>query len=158
MTDQATEEMPEWMVNSKAGRVRKLVSESLYKDEDLKGLKPGEAPPGAVIFEGIMRKYGFDPVRLEANREKVRALIAETVPNEFLKSGGGGYTFLNLCVDRSGDQWAEHPTLDDFIALSGALGMAGFCMPRDFWSFLPGGVPYVWFDPTVGEQTAPTRV
>ena len=32
-----------------------------------------------------------------------------------------------------------------------ALGMAGFCMPRDFWSAFPGGMPYVWFDPTFGE-------
>lgn len=146
------------VTESKAAQVHKLVEDSLYRDEFLATLKPGEVPEGAVLFEGIMQVFGFDPVRLEANREKVRTLIRETVTDEFLMSGGGGYTFLNLCMDRNGDQWAEHPTLDSFVTLAGALGMAGFCAPRELWNILPGGMPYVWFDPTLGEQAVPTQV
>jgi len=76
------------VAESKAAQVHKLILDSLYTDESLAGLKPGEIPEGAVLFEGVMRKFGFDPVRLEANREKVRALIKEAVPDEFLRSGG----------------------------------------------------------------------
>ena len=55
-------------------------------------------------------------------------------------------SFLNLCVDKDGVQWAEHPTLEKMVAMGIGLKMAAYCLPRDMWNSLPGGVPYVQFD------------
>jgi hypothetical protein len=40
--------------------------------------------------------------------------------------------------------------MEALVALGVGLGMAQFQMPREMWSVLPGGVPYVLLDPDGG--------
>ena len=146
---------------SKAARVHALMNELLYTHNELNAVNHGVMtdpvilPEGAVLVEGTLRKFGFHPGRLAKNAEKIIGLVREIVDDKFMRSEGGGYTFLNLPVDRNGEQWGEQPTAESLYCLAAALGLAGFCMPREFWSSLPGGVPYIWFDLEM-KSTQPT--
>lgn len=120
-------------MKDKAEKVRELIEACLNGKED-----------GAVLVDGVVRKFGFSPEKIAAHKEEIRALLNE-MPDEFHAGKGGGMTFLNLCMDKDGDQWAEHHTIEELIALGQAAGMAKYLM-REMMSILPGGMPYVGFD------------
>lgn len=115
----------------------------LFRPEEIVDGKP---PPDAIIVDGIVRKFAFHPQRLESSRGEVTRLAKEIVADQFLKNAGGGWSFLNLCNDRNSNQWAEHPTAEAFLCLAIGLGMAGYCVPKEMWNVMPGGIPYVWFE------------
>jgi len=101
----------------------------------------GEDTTGQIQAEGITNKFGFNPGRLSANEESIKDLLFQ-LPKEFMRSGGGGYTFLNGCLDAKGDQWGEQTSVHELLCLGLAIGKASYLMPREMWSVLPGGVPY----------------
>lgn len=105
--------------------------------------KEGEPQDDAIEVEGIVRTYGFRPGRIAESADVIGALLAE-LPNEFQKSGGGGWSFLNACTDRHGHQWTDlHQTMEMLFCLGIAAGKAKWLLPRDIWESLPGGMPYV---------------
>jgi hypothetical protein len=128
---------------NKAEEVRRILMECLYTEEETNGGQ--EVPKDAVLVEGIVNNFGFHPERLEAHREQVRELLNE-MPDDFHAGKGGGMSFLQMCVDKHGQHWAEHPTLGALLALGIGLKMAVFPLPRQVWGILPGGVPYVIID------------
>ena len=123
-------------------RVHNLMAECLNDKEE-----------GALVVEGIVNDYGFNPTKIEANREEIRSILNE-MPPEFHADGGGGMSFLNLCMTKDGVHWAEHPTMGALVALSIASNLGSYPMGRSLWSALPGGVPYVSFDTRVPEEAA----
>jgi len=127
--------------------VRSIMRACLYSPEEVTDGKP---PEGAIIVEGVMHKFGLDPKRVEKQRSRIRYVL-DQMPDNFHRTRGGGWSFLNLCVDKEENQWGEHPVMDDLVCLGLATNMAGFCMPRDSWHMLPGGVPYVWIN-TIDKQ------
>jgi hypothetical protein len=129
-----------------AKRVSELLVDCLFLDD--------ENQDGAMIGRGIIHDYAFHPVRLEAHREEVAAMLAD-LPDEFHQSKGGGWSFLNACMDRDGNHWAEHHTIEQLLALGGALGMAKILMPREMWKICPGGMPYFSVNPPVKHEVAP---
>lgn len=77
--------------------------------------------------------------RLEEKRELVTALLAE-LPAKFKE----GYTFLNFCTTKDGEQWTgEHRVCEQLIVMAIGLDLMKYCMPREMWAILPGGVPYI---------------
>ena len=86
-----------------------------------------------------MMKCGFHPQRLESHKAEIKQLLAQ-LPHQF--NEGGGWTFLNACVTEAGDQWGEHRNIDQLLMLGVASKLAEYCMPREFWPVLPGGMPY----------------
>jgi hypothetical protein len=116
----------------------------LYRDDEIQ--EEGKPPEGAVVVEGIVRTFAFHPDRLEQSRPEVENIIREVVCDPFLKGIGGGCSTLTLCEDRSGQQWAEHRTIEELCCLAIGLKLAGWCAPRELWKVLPGGMPYVWFE------------
>jgi hypothetical protein len=122
---------------NKTEKVNKLLLACLNEKEE-----------GALVVDGIVRKFGFSQEKINQHREEIRELLAD-MPDAFQKNSGGGMSFLNLCMDKHGDQWAEHPTMEALVALGIAAGMASYSLPRQMWSILPGGVPYVTFDMSV---------
>ena len=115
--------------------------------------QPGQPTDTAVIAEGVVMKAGFDPVRLEAQRAAVVAMIAE-LQDPFFEDTGGGWSFLNLCGRRDGEIWGEHQDCDALICLALALDLAYWPLPfRGMWSVMPGGVPYVAFRRTLSRNT-----
>lgn len=107
-------------------------------------------PEGAVVVEGITGRFALHPERLESHRKKIVEIIRE-MPDNFQKHIGGGWSFLNLCMDKNGNQWGEHAGVQILCVLSIALKLGEFILPREFWPSLPGGMPYIAFDVT-GEE------
>lgn len=74
--------------------------------------------------------------------EQIAQMLLE-LPTEFRASGGGGWSFLNACLDRHGNQWTGlHQTMAQLFALGQAIGMVELQLPPDLWDVLPGGMPY----------------
>lgn len=101
--------------------------------------KEGEDTTNHVKVEGIISMFGLHPQRLEEKRELVTALLAE-LPEEFKE----GYTLLNFCTTKDGEQWTgEHRVCEQLIVMAIGLNLMEYCMPREMWAVLPGGVPYI---------------
>ncbi len=101
--------------------------------------REGEDTTNHVKVEGITSKFGLHPQRLEEKRELVTALLAE-LPAKFKE----GWTFLNLCTTKDGEQWTGmHRICEELVVMAIGLGLMEYFMPREMWGFLPGGVPYL---------------
>jgi hypothetical protein len=107
--------------------------------------KEPEDKSKAVIVEGIVARFGFDPSKLKEQESNITEMLTQ-LPKEFLKSGGGGFSFLQACMDKDGNQWGEHRNMDELVCLGIAIGKVRYCMPREVWTVLPGGVPYFTVD------------
>lgn len=95
-----------------------------------------------AVARGIVTNVGFHPGRLAEQRAVVATLLRE-LPAEFMADGGGGWSFLNACLDRNGEQWTgDHGVMERLFLLGLALGMVQEQLPREMWSVLPGGMPY----------------
>lgn len=131
---------------SLAQQVQDIMGRVLYTDAEVDGLdrSKGEVPPGAVLIEGIVNNFGLHPERLMNEAENIRQILLKVVNDEYKTPDGA--SFLGLCVDREGNQWAEHPTMEALCGLAMGLRWATCVMPREFWIVLPGGVPYYAFD------------
>lgn len=126
--------------------VEDLFRSCLFEDSEIEGGKPKDGLE-AVIAEGITRTVGFHPKRIAEAKEKVAGFIAKIAADEFLKSKGGGMSFLRLCDDREGSQWTNlHRTMEQLVQLAIGTGLGGYCAPRMLWMMMPGGMPYVWFE------------
>lgn len=115
--------------------VDKIIRECLFKqDENTANFIDGSA---------VMWKIGYHPERLKSNEENIKSMLS-CLPDDFMKSKGGGMTFLNACMDRNGKQWADlHETVDKLVSLGIASGQMSFCLPREMWDVMPGGMPYI---------------
>lgn len=95
----------------------------------------------AVLVEGVVSKFGFDPDRLKMKKADIESMLAQ-LPPQFRQDSGGGYSFLAACQRADGVQWGEHKTVDELFALGMAIGKVQCCLPRELWGALPGGMPY----------------
>ena len=118
-----------------AERVEAIFYDCLFKD--------GEDTSNHIFAEGIVSNVGLNPERVEKNRQAIHDMLGE-LPEQFLEStGGGGWSFLNACVDKHGYQWTGmHRTQEQLVQLGIAIGEVEYCLPRAVWNVLPGGVPY----------------
>lgn len=97
---------------------------------------------GDVHVEGIVESARFDKPALADHAEQIAALLLE-LPDEFMVSKGGGWSFLNACFDRHGEQWTGfHRTMDRLFMLGMGIGMVECQLPREMWDALPGCMPY----------------
>ena len=95
------------------------------------------------LVEGVMQVCKFNPERLESHRQDVIDMVKQLNPT-FINDG---WSFLNLCMDANDNLWTgEHVVCEKLIMLGIGLGIAQFPLPREFWSMLPGGLPYVNFE------------
>lgn len=118
-----------------AERVDKIMMECL-----------ADAPTGRTIdVEGIVHNFRLSRSAIDANRDEIRALL-NLMDERFRTDMGGGYSFLGLPFDKSGEQWGEHANAEALYVLGAAAGMARTLLPRSLWKSLPGGVPYIAID------------
>lgn len=116
----------------------------LFTPEEVDGA--AAVPIGAVVVEGILGKFGFHPGRLEGHRPLIFGWLC-ALPVQFQKSGGGGWSFLQACMDRDGEQWTGfHQRMDQLFCLGMGLNLVVCQLPREMWSVLPGGMPYYMVD------------
>lgn len=120
-------------------RVGDILMDCLFRE--------GEPIDGAILVEGVINPFGLHPGRLESHRAEVTEML-QNLPLPFrptsVAGGGGGWSFLNACQDANDEQWTGlHRIMDALFVLGIGLKLATWLLPRDMWSALPGGVPYV---------------
>jgi hypothetical protein len=126
-----------------AQNVQNVVMACLYSDEEVAALGgPEVVTKKAVIVEGVVSRFGFNPEKLEKNAENIKSML-DQLPETFKKSKGGGMSFLNACVDKDGRQWGEHRSIDELLCLGIAIKKAEILAPKEMWPMLPGGMPYI---------------
>ena len=121
-----------------ATKLQSQFLDCLFSPEEIIDGKP---PVDAVIVEGVIRKYGLHPQRMESHRSEVQVWLA-ALPHEFRSKEGGGWSFLKACMDEDGNQWGEHVSMEQLFVLGMGLRLAKCLLPREMWSVLPGGMPY----------------
>ena len=113
--------------------VEKIFLDCLFKeDEDHKAF---------IEARGVQLNVGFHPGRLKENESKIIELL-DQLPDNFKESKGGGWSFLNACIDKDDNQWGEHRNIDQLLCLGIGIGKARILLPREMWSIFPGGIPY----------------
>lgn len=121
-------------------RVEEMFKDCLFRKEEIVDGKP---PEGFVMVEGVINTFGLHPERLQSHKDEVENMLRE-LPLEFRENEGGGWSFLNACNTKDGEQWTGlHQRMDQLFSLGIGLGMAKFQLPRDVWEALPGGMPYI---------------
>ncbi len=128
------------MISTK--QLRTIIDDCLFNNDELNGDTP---PKGAVLTEGVVKKFGWHPERLESHRSEIAGVLAE-LPIEFHKGTGGGWSFLNAPTDKNGRQWGEQADAEMLLCLGMGLGYVTCQLPREMWPALPGGVPYYVID------------
>ena len=117
-----------------SANVQQVFFNCLFQDDEDTS---NHIPVHSVIFKG-----GFHPERLTQNTDTIRQLLLQ-LPEQFMKSKGGGYTFLCACDNNEGVQWGEHYAIDQLLSLGLASKTAEFCISdRSMWESFPGGMPY----------------
>jgi hypothetical protein len=105
----------------------------------------------AVSVEGVRHTAVFNRAELDKHRKEIGGMLAQ-LPLPFLpraKGGSGGWSILQACTDRDGNQWTGlHLVTEQLFLLGLATGQASFCMPdRELWAVYPFGMPYIEVDP-----------
>lgn len=96
---------------------------------------------GPLTVVGI-NAYSFNPDRLNERKEEIEEMLSQ-LPDQFKKSGGGGWSFLNACEDRHGHLWTgDHAIVEALFALGMAIGKVALMLPKERWHMLPGGMPF----------------
>ena len=126
-----------------AENVNKVLMECLYDT--------GEDTTGHVVGEGVRAKIGFKPDKLETNKQNIIDMLND-LSDDFKKGKGGGGSFLNACLTKTGTQWGEHSDIDTLLCLGTAIGKVGYPFGREMWNVLPGCMPYF----TIKQQIADT--
>ena len=119
-----------------ANKVEELLFQCFYKPDEI---QDGKKPDGCVEVQGIVTNFGFHPDRLKEHQAQIIELISE-LPETFKE----GWSFLNMCYDKKGNQWTGmQRKMEALMALGIAIGKIEYMLPRELWSALPGGVPYI---------------
>lgn len=111
-----------------------LMAHCLFTEEEV---AQGE-DDSAVKAEGIIGNFGFHPGRLDEVKEKVKGMLQQL--SDTFKEG---WSFLNMCMTKDGQQWGEHRNMEQLVVLGMACGYVKYCFPRSMWDVLPGGMPYI---------------
>ncbi|MFA5130616.1 MAG: hypothetical protein WC477_06950 [Patescibacteria group bacterium] len=98
----------------------------------------GEPTDSAVKVAGAVSLFGFNPERLKNHKEDIVSMLMQ-LPEEFVDNG---WSFLNACTRRDGEQWGQHADIDKLLCLGLAVGRVEIPLPREAWAVLPGGMPY----------------
>lgn len=120
----------------------KLTAENVDKIFQMCLFQEAENLVGAVVVECIVRKFGFHPIRIKQFMPEISKLLNQ-LPDDFMDGKGGGMSFLNMCLDKDGNQWGEHFDMEKLLALGLANGLARFTLSRDMWEALPHKMPYL---------------
>ncbi|MCK1999804.1 hypothetical protein MZM54_00220 [[Brevibacterium] frigoritolerans] len=118
-----------------ANEVEKVFFDCQYREEELTN---GKVPDNAIVVDGIIHKFGFNPNRVKTNKEEIKHFMNE-LPETFKE----GWSFLNICFDKNGNQWGDDRIGEQLVVLGLAAGYMEYPAPKEMWPMLPGSVPYI---------------
>lgn len=120
-----------------SSRLNEIFEDCLFEEKEIEN--------GIPIYEekfvdGIVAIYGFNSNKILKHKEEISSMLDE-MDITFKK----GWSFLNLCFDKDGNQWTgSHLTMEQLMCLGMAIGRVSYCtIDRDMWTVLPGGMPYI---------------
>lgn len=90
------------------------------------------------ITEGVIHNAILDTT---GHEQDIKDLLSQ-LHTQFRQNQGGGWSFLMACETSTGIHWGEHFDIEKLVLLGRAAGLLEFCLPREFWRELPGGMPY----------------
>ena len=100
---------------------------------------------GGIMVHGVVREAAFAPGVIGRCRDEIRGMLAE-LPDQFRRASGG-WSFLNACNDRYGNQWTGlHAVMEQLFMLGMSAGLVTEVFDRGMWPALPGGMPYYVID------------
>lgn len=114
--------------------VQKVIKDCLLKESEIKDNEP---ICDFVIGEGLINTFYFNTERLAQHDEDIVDMIDQLPEIE------KGPSFLNLCITTEGVYWGEHRDIEQLVVLGIASGNLDYCLPKEMWSKLPGGMPMV---------------
>jgi hypothetical protein len=124
--------MPEPLID--AVRVNEIFEECLHG-------------PEPVHIDGIVHAVNLSRERVQSHAQEINGWL-DALPEPFQRTGGGGWSFLNACDDRNGEQWTGlHLVMEQLFLLGMVLKRVSYVMPRELWGALPGGMPYLVVEP-----------
>lgn len=133
-----------------SGAVERIILDCVWPDAEVEGWTTEQLVENSEVIEGIVNTYAFRPGKAEEHYDELLKMVNE-LPGEFIKAsegGKGGWTFLNLCMRADGEQWTDlHLVQERFACLCIAAGLASWVGPPELWQAMPGGVPFICFDP-----------
>ena len=111
--------IPTINVHNMANQVNLAFRKCLFSEEEDK--------TNYVRVEGLTNIFCLHPDRLEEQRELVKACLDELPP-----------------IFKEGDMWTGmQRTCQELVVMAIGLDLMSYCLPREVWPVLPGGVPYV---------------
>lgn len=113
--------------------VKHIILECLFKE--------GEDTTDHIRCEGIINTIGFHPGRIQQYHDDIFDMLKQ-LPTSFMKSSGGGHSFLAACMTNEEEQWGEHQSMEELMLLGLAIKKVEYCLPREMWQALPGHMPY----------------
>lgn len=103
-------------------------------------------------IKGVLIEAAFNRDKIEAHTQDIMSMLMQ-LPKEFHRNSGGGWSFLNMCIDCNGTQWTDyHQTQDKLVCLGRAIGAVEFLLQRDLWRVFPGGMPYIVINDNLNQQ------
>lgn len=92
---------------------------------------------------GIKNTDIYSSKELEKYKEDIKVMLNQ-LPDNFKKSIGGGWSFLNMCMRKDDYQWTGlHRTMEKLVTMAIAIKAAEFILPQKMWGILPAGMPYI---------------
>ncbi len=115
--------------------VVKIYEDCLFKEDEI---IEGRPTSDFTIANGIRSNIVFNTAKINQHKNEIAQLI------DMLPRIDEGESFLNLCNDKNGNQWADfHQTMEQLVQLGIASEILNFLFKKEMWNSLPGGVPYV---------------
>jgi hypothetical protein len=103
---------------------------------------PEQQSDQITMGQGIIMDIAYLNDKLEKHKKDIQSMLKQ-LPSQFMLKEGGGWSFLNACLNKDGIQWTgDHSTIELLITLGNAIQCVEFQFPKTMWHVLPGGVPY----------------
>ncbi len=111
--------------------VKNVFMDCLFED--------GEDTNDFIKADGLIQTIGFNPQRVKKHKKDIENMLSY-LPEKFKD----GWSFLNMCNDKYGKQWTGlHQIMEQLVQLGIAIKKVEYCMPREMWKLMPGGMPYI---------------
>lgn len=103
--------------------------------------------------EGLIHNVGFNREKISLHKAEIIEILNQ-LPVPFKESGGGGWSFLNMCNENDGTQWTGlQQRMEQLYMLGIAIKYVKCLVPREMWEDFPGGVPYLVILDRSGNET-----
>jgi len=127
--------------------VKKVFMDCLFNDEEInKDINLPLDLTKLIKVEGITSNFGFNLDKLNKNKKNIIDLLKQ-LPDTFYKNKGGGWTFLNLCLNNKNEIWTGfHLVMEQLMVLGIGIGKVKYLLNKELWISLPERMPYIVID------------